>query len=92
MFTCLMIMLMLFRSCLTGRCQFPAVTGLCCPHGSFLAPLPNRAALYTHGNAGNMACCLDLYRYMHRSGLSVLALDYRGYGDSTGEVSEQGTY
>ena len=52
----------------------------------------DRAALYLHGNAGNMDCCLDLYRYINRGGLSVLALDYRGYGGSTGEVSEQGTY
>jgi len=43
-----------------------------------------------HGNAGTLSDRLPWYRPVLRSGHSVLAVEYRGYGDSGGEPSEEG--
>ncbi len=49
--------------------------------------------VYFHGNGGNISARLDGYRAIHsRVGANVLAVDYRGFGLSPGEPSEQGTY
>lgn len=48
--------------------------------------------LFFHGNAGNISHRLDSLRIFHGLGLSVLIIDYRGYGRSTGRPSELGTY
>jgi len=48
--------------------------------------------LFCHGNAGNISHRLDTLRIFHDLGLSTLIFDYRGYGQSQGEPSEQGTY
>jgi len=48
--------------------------------------------LFLHGNAGNISHRLDSINIFHQLGLSVLIIDYRGYGNSTGTTSEQGTY
>jgi uncharacterized protein len=48
--------------------------------------------LFFHGNAGNISHRLDSLRIFHGLGLSVLIIDYRGYGRSTGRPTEQGTY
>jgi fermentation-respiration switch protein FrsA (DUF1100 family) len=48
--------------------------------------------LFFHGNAGNISHRLDSIRIFHSLGLSVLAVDYRGYGRSEGSMSEQGSY
>lgn len=48
--------------------------------------------LYAHGNGGNISHRLDAIRMFHDMGLSVFIFDYRGYGKSTGEPSEEGTY
>ncbi len=48
--------------------------------------------LFCHGNGGNISHRLDSLRIFHRLGLSVFIFDYRGYGQSTGKPSEQGTY
>lgn len=53
---------------------------------------PISALLLLHGNAGNIAGRLDLARAFLDMGLSVLLLDYRGYGRSEGSPSEQGLY
>ncbi|MGM0982990.1 MAG: alpha/beta hydrolase [Pseudomonadota bacterium] len=47
--------------------------------------------LFLHGNAGNISHRLDSIEQFHRLGLSVLILDYRGYGKSEGSPSEDGT-
>ncbi|WP_010629918.1 alpha/beta hydrolase [Halomonas sp. KM-1] len=47
--------------------------------------------LFFHGNAGNISHRLDSIQQFHRLGLSVLILDYRGYGRSEGRPSEEGT-
>ena len=48
--------------------------------------------LFCHGNAGNISHRLESIQIFHRLGLSVFIFDYRGYGQSEGSPSEQGTY
>jgi uncharacterized protein len=57
-------------------------------------PHPDARAtlLFLHGNAGNISHRLDSINIFHQLGLSVLIIDYRGYGKSSGTPSEQGTY
>ncbi|MBB3332070.1 hypothetical protein BDK63_002963 [Halomonas campaniensis] len=51
---------------------------------------PRASLLFLHGNAGNLSHRLDSLVQFHRLGLSVLILDYRGYGRSEGRPSEEG--
>jgi uncharacterized protein len=54
---------------------------------------PDRGlVLFFHGNAGNISHRLESIEIFHRLGLSVLIVDYRGYGRSEGRPSESGTY
>lgn len=54
---------------------------------------PDRGLLlFFHGNAGNISHRLESIEIFHRLGLSVLIVDYRGYGRSDGQPSEDGTY
>ena len=48
--------------------------------------------LFCHGNAGNISHRLESIQIFHRLGLDILIFDYRGYGQSEGKPSEQGTY
>lgn len=48
--------------------------------------------IFFHGNAGNIGHRLDYLRMFHDLGLATLIIDYRGYGLSTGQPSEQGSY
>ncbi len=48
--------------------------------------------LFCHGNAGNISHRLESIQIFHRLGLSVFIFDYRGYGQSEGKPTEQGTY
>jgi pimeloyl-ACP methyl ester carboxylesterase len=48
--------------------------------------------LFLHGNAGNISHRLDSVQMFHRLGYSTLIFDYRGYGNSAGAPSEEGTY
>lgn len=48
--------------------------------------------LFCHGNAVNISHLLDSVQIFYRLGLSTLVFDYRGYGQSEGTPSEQGTY
>jgi fermentation-respiration switch protein FrsA (DUF1100 family) len=48
--------------------------------------------LFFHGNAGNISHRLESILIFNRLGLDVLIVDYRGYGQSTGSPTEQGTY
>jgi fermentation-respiration switch protein FrsA (DUF1100 family) len=48
--------------------------------------------VYFHGNAGNLSVWLPVLATLHHLNLRVLALDYRGYGSSTGSPSEAGLY
>lgn len=62
-------------------------------HGWFI-PVNNARStlLFFHGNAGNISHRLESIRIFHDLGLSVLIIDYRGYGKSDGRTSEAGTY
>ena len=70
-------------------------------HGWFIAGDPNivpdKASnttwLWFHGNGGNNGYRIDeLALAHHRTGANLFIFDYRGYGESEGSPSEQGTY
>ena len=47
--------------------------------------------LFFHGNAGNITHRLDSLKIFNELGLNVFIFDYRGYGQSQGLPSEEGT-
>ena len=53
---------------------------------------PIADVVYFHGNGGNLSVWLPVLAGLHRLQLRVLAVDYRGYGLSSGTPSEQGLY
>ncbi len=53
---------------------------------------PRGTVLILHGNAGNISHRLDYLVMFHRLGYATLIIDYRGYGQSGGSPSEEGTY
>jgi fermentation-respiration switch protein FrsA (DUF1100 family) len=62
-------------------------------HGWYIPAVnPRGVLLFFHGNAGNISHRLDSIKIFHELGLDTLIIDYRGYGQSTGKASEQGTY
>lgn len=46
----------------------------------------------SHGNAGNISGRVGLASVLHEAGFNVFMYDYRGYGKSEGNPSEQGLY
>jgi len=62
---------------------FPANPGS--PHG-------HQVVLVSHGNAGNISHRLPLCEALLETGVAVCVFDYRGYGNSTGIPTEEGTY
>ncbi len=58
--------------------------------------IPSQSArgvlLFFHGNAGNISHRLESIQIFHQLGLDVFIFDYRGYGQSEGKPTEQGTY
>lgn len=73
-------------------CYFMTEDGLRL-HGWFC---PDSAAkltlLWFHGNAGNITHRLENLRLLHELGINVFIFDYRGYGKSEGDPSEEGIY
>lgn len=62
-------------------------------HGIYAAaPDPIGQLLFLHGNAGNLYDRLDNVALLVQSGMSVLIVDYRGFGKSDGEPTEDGLY
>ena len=63
-------------------------------HGWYVGhPQPVAHAVFLHGNAGNVTLVADTLRALNRRhNLSVLALDYRGFGRSEGKPTEHGLY
>lgn len=62
-------------------------------HGWWMPhPEPRAQVIYWHGNGGNLSLWLDVLVDLRRRGFSVMAVDYRGYGASTGRPSERGIY
>jgi hypothetical protein len=56
------------------------------------SPRRRFAVLVCHGNGGNNSYRLELCRSLLGTGVNVMLVDYRGYGRSEGDLSEQGTY
>ncbi|MCP4153939.1 MAG: alpha/beta fold hydrolase, partial [bacterium] len=48
--------------------------------------------LFCHGNGGNISHRLDTLSIFNQLGLRTFIFDYRGYGKSAGETTEEGTY
>ncbi|MEM7058051.1 MAG: alpha/beta fold hydrolase [Pseudomonadota bacterium] len=61
-------------------------------HAWFLPGAADRAVLISHGNGGTIENIVPLVKAFRDMGASVLVYDYRGYGDSAGSTSEEGTY
>lgn len=62
-------------------------------HGWFCpADDANLTLLWCHGNAGNITHRLENLRLLHELGINVFIFDYRGYGKSEGDPSEEGIY
>jgi len=61
-------------------------------HGWFIPGRSSRILLFFHGNAGNISHRLESIRQFHSLGLSVLIIDYRGFGRSGGRTTEKGIY
>ena len=62
-------------------------------HGWFI-PYPDskHTVLIFHGNAGNISYLMETYQMLHDLGVSVLTYDYRSYGNSVGELTEDAMY
>lgn len=62
-------------------------------HGWWIAGPGERVLIWYHGNAGNIAHRLPNARwFVDTLGVSVVLVDYRGYGSSTGRPDEAGVY
>ena len=62
-------------------------------HGWWIEhPAPRAQVIYWHGNGGNLSMWLPVFADLRRRGMSVMAVDYRGYGASSGKPSESGVY
>lgn len=60
---------------------------------AWLVPGQTRTTvLFFHGNAGNISHRLGTINLLHELKMNILIVDYRGYGNSGGTVTEQGTY
>lgn len=59
--------------------------------GWFIAPAAGLPLLlYFHGNAGNLGDLAPRFRALSEHGLGLLAIDYRGFGGSSGQPTEAG--
>lgn len=48
--------------------------------------------IFLHGNTGNISNRLERLRILYRLGVNVFIIDYRGYGNSEGDPTEEGMY
>lgn len=62
-------------------------------HGWYIPhPKPLAYMIFFHGNAGNISDRIWSIDVFNQMGLSVFIFDYRGYGKSEGDPSEDGLY
>src|SRR5690349_14554810 len=62
-------------------------------HGWIMhAPNPRARIVYFHGNGANLSNWAPILAGIVKRGYSVFAIDYRGYGASTGRPTERGLY
>jgi len=52
----------------------------------------DKYVIVLHGNNQNIQVCQELYSTLHKKGYGVFALEYRGYAENPGNVSERGFY
>ena len=72
--------------------HFPAADGVKL-HGWFVPGSRDVTWIWFHGNAGNISDRLENLTLLHsRLGVNIFLFDYRGYGLSEGNISEEGTY
>lgn len=55
-------------------------------------PSPLARIVYFHGNGGNLSLWSDVFASLWQQGFDVVAIDYRGYGLSSGRPTERGLY
>jgi len=62
--------------------------------GAWLVRVPDArgTVLFCHGNAGNISHRVSTLKILAGLDMDVLIFDYRGFGASTGEPSEEGLY
>jgi alpha-beta hydrolase superfamily lysophospholipase len=53
---------------------------------------PRGTLLFCHGNAGNISHRRESIKVFNGLRLNIFVFDYRGYGESSGSISEEGTY
>ena len=58
----------------------------------FKAPSAKGVVVYFHGNAGSLSSWQFVSDDIVPLGYDILIIDYRGYGKSTGNISEKGLY
>ena len=71
----------------TSQSGFQWAQPVSSPRGGCHLPSPRllrRRCSYLHGNEGNLAREVDRLQALRRLGLPILAIDYRGYGQSSG--------
>ncbi len=51
-----------------------------------------QTVLFCHGNAGDMGDRVGSLQTFNKLGFNVLIFDYRGFGESSGKPTEEGTY
>src|SRR5207244_9861974 len=56
------------------------------------APTPRAFVVYFHGNGGNLSIWAPILSGLAQRGYDVLAVDYRGYGPTTGRPTETALY
>lgn len=63
-------------------------------HGWFIPhPAARSTLVWFHGNAGNIGHRVDNIKLLHdKVRVNVFIFDYRGYGRSQGQISEEGSY
>ncbi|MFQ5740545.1 MAG: alpha/beta hydrolase [Acidobacteriota bacterium] len=55
-------------------------------------PQPMATAIYFHGNSINLGLYVEIFRDLYAGQVEIFAVDYRGYGRSSGVPSEKGLY
>lgn len=61
-------------------------------NGLFFHGASDQVILYFHGNAGDLSGWQFVGEDFTNEGLNILIIDYRGYGKSSGSISENGFY
>lgn len=69
--------------------QVERIHGWWMPSAKSIPDRQKQVVLYLHGNGSNIGANLEHANRFHQLGLSVLLIDYRGYGRSTGNFPNE---